>query len=576
LNAVVDFSAWLSYAPAMSETTKKSPGHDIFCTPENSAFVSKVPYQSLSETGQEIRLLKIHPDTGSGLVQCELLPAVSLVNAQKQYLALSYCAGSAKNTKPIQVNGETCNVFANLHHALTTVRRYWEAHADQQDLLLWVDQICINQFDLAERSHQVGFMRDIYQNAKQTLICLSTSETEGTGMRWLTEIRDMITLDSDTNTLRKWLLLKAKKKGIAKGWANFCDVITSTWWGRAWVFQEFIVSAQATFLYGRYAMSLWDFVNLASEVCFITKYAIGFRHSSTRVLRRQLEQSRCTRDDIHRSSINVFNMLFAKRQQRSCSDLKLLFLYTQNCESSDERDKVYSIIGLADPGYGLMPDYSPENDMGKLLVETTKKIITFEGSLEVLSYLPRWGFAHSNSRGHLPSWVVDWRDCTKMPNATTAIVGSLAEKKRKMGDFSRLSIVAGSTGASFLAAPHPQYPDIQTTTLQIWAVFLDADFQKNCGRLDDTVHPGKVRFQGSQNYTVASYFPVESDHELWLLCGAREPFLLSRYSYGYRMVMHVECIDIEGREGLKELADFTDEEGMVDERKITRRRITIF
>lgn len=158
-------------------TSNEPPGHDIFCTPENSEFLFKVHYKDLNASDREIRLLKILPESRSGFVECELLPSVKLADVHKQYLALSYCAGDARKTKPIIVNGARCNVFANLHHALTTVRHYWETHTCHRDLFLWVDQICINQANLIERSHQVGFMRAIYESASETLICLSVAET---------------------------------------------------------------------------------------------------------------------------------------------------------------------------------------------------------------------------------------------------------------------------------------------------------------------------------------------------------------------------------------------------------------
>ena len=36
--------------------------------------------------------------------------------------------------------------------------------------LLWIDTLCINQDDIAERSDQVKLMADIYRNSKRTLV----------------------------------------------------------------------------------------------------------------------------------------------------------------------------------------------------------------------------------------------------------------------------------------------------------------------------------------------------------------------------------------------------------------------
>ncbi|RSL46216.1 hypothetical protein CEP54_013958 [Fusarium duplospermum] len=172
-----------SESPGPGQKDRSLPGHDIFCTPENSNFLSKTPYKTLDPTRREIRLLKVLPDSGSGLVECELLPSAPIAELRSKYSALSYCAGNPRNTEIILVNGVKCNVFANLCHALTCARHFWTTKPRDGDFLLWADQICINQADLSERSHQVGFMRDIYQNAQQTLICLSTTNTQGEGMK---------------------------------------------------------------------------------------------------------------------------------------------------------------------------------------------------------------------------------------------------------------------------------------------------------------------------------------------------------------------------------------------------------
>jgi hypothetical protein len=64
------------------------------------------------------------------------------------------------------MNGIRFNAFANLACALRQVARARE----RGDLvnyppLIWADQICINQSSPVEKSHQVGFMREIYESA---------------------------------------------------------------------------------------------------------------------------------------------------------------------------------------------------------------------------------------------------------------------------------------------------------------------------------------------------------------------------------------------------------------------------
>jgi len=45
----------------------------------------------------------------------------------------------------------------------------------QDDLLIWIDAICINQSDGFEKSWQVAQMGDLYKNAAETFIFLGTS-----------------------------------------------------------------------------------------------------------------------------------------------------------------------------------------------------------------------------------------------------------------------------------------------------------------------------------------------------------------------------------------------------------------
>ncbi|KAL4732731.1 hypothetical protein ACLX1H_001750 [Fusarium chlamydosporum] len=368
-------------APSTSTKGNKLPGHDIFCTPENSHFMSQAPYRDLSPTEKEIRLLKILPDSRSGFVECELLPAVPLVKVQKQYLALSYCAGSAKETKPIKVNGIECRVFANLHHALEAARHYWETYANPQDFLLWVDQVCINQFDLTERSHQVSFMRDIYENATETLICLSTSDADKDGLARLASLDTTIVSayfgdDNDS------ILDTPEMEQFLKCCVDVCGIFLSPWWGRAWVFQEFMVSAQSTFLHKRHAMTYDDFAHCADNIYAMIQYAlsndeeIGIKQR----LKQKLILAGYTRERIEWPISRVANILRAKKQQPTTSDLKRLLFCTQDCQSSDERDRIYSLLGLAHPEYGVLPDYSPDNNIEKLLLETSRKIITVEDS----------------------------------------------------------------------------------------------------------------------------------------------------------------------------------------------------
>ncbi|KAG5772700.1 hypothetical protein H9Q72_001200 [Fusarium xylarioides] len=578
----------------LTTTANEPPGHDIFCTPENSEFLSKVHYRDLNTNDREIRLLKILPNSGSGFIECELLPSVKLADVHKQYLALSYCAGNAHNTKPIIVNGAKCNVFANLHHALKTVRHYWETHTYHRDLFLWVDQICINQANLIERSDQVGFMRSIYESAKETLICLSVADTRGDGMRWLVQLeesyvnrsivgetsssedRDDLRYPFSTHQFRTEMEECLSQHEFVDGWTEFCKVLSSPWWGRAWVFQEFMVSCRATFLYGQHSMEHEVMLTLMPDLCLST-LDILFEPEKTRgtCVRKKMKRAKITRDRVSRSISKVLSVFLAKNEWYQNYDLKRLLVYTQNSQSSDERDRIYSMVGLANPGYAIIPDYSSENGFKRLLVETTRRIITFEDSLEVLSYLGRGDPPSNSCRKLLPSWVVDWTTVQSLPSwvVDLAEIRQLTEATPHGAEIDSVInnhyIKAGYADASFAELPHPVYSEVKTTALQVWAVFLDSDF---------TFSNQKI-FIGQNLFLFEAKFPIQREDELWVLCGSSEPFLLRRCSGGYRVVGPVICLTLAFRPFWRisgRLDEYTDESGDLDPSKMERKRITIF
>lgn len=119
--------------------------------------------------GPHFRLITLFPSqTKDALITCEL--NTHPLSHHHDYEALSYCWGDANDTRPIQCNGTTFSVTSNLEAALLRLRR------PDAPRVLWVDAVCINQSNLAERASQVGQMRTIYRNAARVLVWLGRRE----------------------------------------------------------------------------------------------------------------------------------------------------------------------------------------------------------------------------------------------------------------------------------------------------------------------------------------------------------------------------------------------------------------
>jgi hypothetical protein len=105
------------------------------------------------------------------------------------YQALSYVWGVTSPPSEILCNNRILHVTPNLGAALQQLRQlerearrsrlrdYFtrnkhKAKAFAKGRRIWIDAICINQADLKERSHQVSFMKDIYQGAHAVIVWL--------------------------------------------------------------------------------------------------------------------------------------------------------------------------------------------------------------------------------------------------------------------------------------------------------------------------------------------------------------------------------------------------------------------
>jgi hypothetical protein len=122
-------------------------------------------YSPLDKAKREIRLIKLCPDIDPEYdVRCEM-SAVSL-DIRPVYKALSYTWGNPNDTVPITLNGQRLAITRNLKKALQRLRNI------NTKTPVWIDALCINQLDPAERMHQVEMMRVIYENPNEVIVWL--------------------------------------------------------------------------------------------------------------------------------------------------------------------------------------------------------------------------------------------------------------------------------------------------------------------------------------------------------------------------------------------------------------------
>lgn len=269
-----------------SATTSDPVKEDNFYSPINHAFYAQQPYQSFG-LKKSIRLLRVTKDAASEESSFSLTNEIDLENARDTYTAISHCACNPKNTKQRIVNDLPFDAFADLAEAIEDACHYRESKHGNTDILLRAEQICINQSDLKERSHQVGMMYEVYQKARDTAICLRTSESAdrtNTAFSWIESFDKSVPayfFDTDfeikswkpyVQTWNSWspassanlaspeqflieeftriCLSHGQDLACEQAFWDLCRIQDAPWWGCAWVVQEFGTSQAARFVYG--------------------------------------------------------------------------------------------------------------------------------------------------------------------------------------------------------------------------------------------------------------------------------------------------------------------------------------
>jgi hypothetical protein len=194
------------------------------------------------------------------------------------------------------------------------------------------------------------------------------------------------------------------------------------------------------------------------------------------------------------------------------ADLKMILAHSRYCRCADDRDRIYAFLGLAGQDYEIVPDYSEANSFTKVLVETARSIILSEDSLDILSHAVATR-AHPTRK--FPSWVPDW-SCREFSDFR-ASQDDLASRINSRASRNT------SANASFGDADN----EADGLVLNVTGIYVDLSICEMIIDPSDNRSNGPYRgFQTLKGYIVTSTDLVEHRVELWILYGARNPFIL--------------------------------------------------
>lgn len=385
---------------------------------------------------ESIRLLRLLPSAlKSSPLRCELQHASLQAEPPPVYDALSYVWGSSNFTETILVDGHECSITKSLDGALRRLRQRWQSR------VMWVDQICVNQDDMDERSSQVLLFGKLYRTAKRVVAWLGASPAreyeEGMGWlrHWLVGLKENVPFTELYLSAPSWSLGAIKRKitfGVGRsvpmeklrlhmtarelrvlervhGYIAAFDEIP--YWSRMWILQEFILARQApTLLLGEGLVFDDDFLQAAlwaRRRGGVLRLMADARQRAYEGLERyDAEAAQETQDIVDRlEELGAPEVGFVKhlkaREQIKDDQWKLsMFLKdTYELQSGDPRDKVYALYAMVPDHYDLpKPDYTAPVD--KVLRDVMACIIAVEKSPKVYDWI-----APSPPESSWPSWT---------------------------------------------------------------------------------------------------------------------------------------------------------------------------
>lgn len=246
--------------------------------------------------------------------------------------------------RPILCNGAIFRVTTNLLTALRKLRDHIRnPGALQVSRFVWVDAVCINQSDTAERRAQVSMMDVIYSQARTVFAWLGMSDRQtGKAIESITHLSRF--RDSDHDGSKVWTL---EQKGVsASGARAIMGFFMREWFNRVWVVQEVVLASRLKLLCGDYLLD-WDVLVRCSQLLMSSISPTDFiRHVPAFLTREQLRDT----EIMKRPGLDIWGLQYIKNQLEE-EDLDLATMVSmvymgRARDASDPRDRFFAMLGI--------------------------------------------------------------------------------------------------------------------------------------------------------------------------------------------------------------------------------------
>lgn len=327
------------------------------------------------------------------------------------YQALSYewnPPDLSNTTMRLIIDGKAKQVSTNLYHALACIFESAKLFVCQ----CWVDALCINQEDTAERNHQVQLMWQIYNKSVRVYVWLGITWTMGAGKcaaSLLKEIESRVVRAESVHQTVNYLLHDENYKDH---WEAINSLFSQSYWNRSWIIQELVAANMAVLLTNEGPYTSGDIYLDLLMVPFnapLAAISLLERPNNWETIRPSTEDvdEKLVRHGMSaRPAVEgIFRTNIRHIREDSSYHNDLLSLLARFCGqlATDPRDRVYSLLEIERPNSdnSIRVDYTLE--WTEVFRDAAIYVIRDRNDLELLVYA-------GSSVTELPSWVPNWLD----------------------------------------------------------------------------------------------------------------------------------------------------------------------
>lgn len=346
------------------------------------------PYQycELSESPRHIRLLRLRRRSFFSSPSCELIQVP--LDKAPPFEAISYTLGDRAPNIPVEVGGRQMLVTSTVDELLFYRRSIFTS------ALFRTDSICINQEDNDEKNNQLPTMADIYRRVSRVVVWLGASESRKDTyiVRKMIRVLYYPEYFKSTNALFPHLFKNEDEPYIAIGM-----LLSHLWFARVWIIQEVTIGKEVHVIYHG-TCTEWNLLADAikhlgtdSEFSRQRQYYNSPKVTSTNTYDQKLGRS-ATMNTIHQvrlAQLGSITPIRSSMETGNLSSLSVILPMTSVFKSTNPRDKVFAVLGIAKDSHQppFKPDYN--EDVEKVFLKTTAFVLSSKSRLIILSFAGR-------------------------------------------------------------------------------------------------------------------------------------------------------------------------------------------